>query len=237
LLREQATKAQFTNLLVDKQTPALLFAACHGMGFPLGNDHQLSHQGALLCQDWPGPNQWRGAIPQDFYFSGDDLASDANLHGKIAFFFACYGAGTTLYDEFSKQAFKQRQQIAPYAFLARLPMKMLSHERGGVLAVIGHVERAWGYSFSWAGAGQQTTVFESALARLMDNYPVGTALEFFNERYAELASDLTVELEEIEFGKQADQYALSQLWTANNDARCYAIIGDPAVRLCVNPFA
>lgn len=236
LLGDDATKDRLAGLLGGTETPAVVFTASHGMEFPNGDPCQLPHQGALLCGDWPGPEAWRGKgrVPRDFYFAGEDLAAGAGLLGLISFHFACYGAGTPLHGEFAKQAFKDhRATLAPHPFLAALPAKMLSHPRGGALAAVGHVDRAWGYSFLWKEAGAQTTVFESTLDRLLDGYPVGSALDYFNERYAELSTVLADELEEIEFGAEADPYELAGMWTANNDARGYVVIGDPAVRLAL----
>ena len=231
LLEAQATKANLAGLINSGQTPTLLYSASHGMGFPNGDARQLPHQGALLCQDWPGPGKWKQAIPADFYFSADDVSSDARLLGSMAFFFACYGAGTPRVDEFAQQATKQRAEIAPYSFISHLPRRLLGHPKGGMLAVIGHVERAWGYSFMWDRAGEQLTVFESTLLGLMGGKPIGYALEYFNDRYAEISSDLTVMIEDLNFGGKVDEVALAGMWTANNDARAFVILGDPAVRL------
>ncbi|MBN2006706.1 MAG: hypothetical protein JXA21_25355 [Anaerolineae bacterium] len=228
---EQTTKAVLAPLLGGAETPAFLFTAGHGMKFAKGSPRQLPHQGALVCRDWPG-ERWSGPIPQDFYFAGDDLAAGDDLSSLIAFFFACYGGGTPQYDEFVRGehpgAFVTPSEIAPYPFLAQLPVKMLGRPRGA-LAVVGHVDRAWSYSFSWGSAGTQTTVFERALERLLDGYPIGSAIEFFNERYAELSTMLSDELEST----GGDPFELAGMWTANNDARGYAILGDPAVRLPV----
>lgn len=235
-LEANAHKADLEKLLSKEQAPALLFTASHGMSFPSGDPRQLPHQGALLCQDWPGPKEHKGRIPEDYYFSADDMTGENNVLGMLAFLFACYGAGTPQMDDFYRKAYMERKAIAPHAFLSRLPQRMLTHPKGGALAVVGHVERAWGYSFFWQGVGQDLVTFESTLDRLIDGHPLGSALEYFNSRYAELASDLTSELDETSEEHQ-NAVKIAGLWTASNDARNYMVMGDPAVRLMVGEEA
>lgn len=234
VVRDEARKQRLADLLGGPHTPALLFTATHGMGFPIGDPRQLRHQGALLCQDWSGPRKWKEPIPEDFYFSADDLASDAKLWGAIAFLFACYGAGTPQYDEFARQAFKdQRAQIAPSPFISRLPQRMLAHPKGGALAVIGHVERAWGYSFVW-GKNRSLTAFESTLYALLSGSRIGHAFNDFNVRYGEFSTELTQTLDDAQW-MPVDPNELAGKWTANNDSKNYVLLGDPAVRVMVAP--
>jgi hypothetical protein len=227
---DDATKARLSQLMGGPDTPALLFTASHGMLFRNGSPLQAEHMGALLCCDWPGPTA-RGPIPPHWYFSGSDLSSDAALLGTIAFNFACFGAATPQFDDYTAEDDTQPKVLAARPFVANLPQRLLAHPKGGALANIGHVDRAWGYSFKCSNGDAQLRVFKSTLKRLMEGHPVGSALEYFNNRYAELSSDLSTTVRAMKYGKKVDPADLSHQWTFHNDARNYVVIGDPAVRL------
>lgn len=225
-------KADLARVLGGPDTPAVLFTASHGAGFPNGDPRQRRHQGALVTQDWGGPRSWPGPLPEDMYFSADDLGDAARLAGLIAFHFACYGGGTPKYDAFFHRTGGEARPIAPRSFVAALPQRMLGHPRGGALAAVAHVERAWGCSFYSSRVGHQIAVFEGFVKRLLDGHPIGSALDSFGSRYGELSSDLAILLEELHYGnKTVTPAEVANMWTANNDARNYTILGDPAVRV------
>lgn len=230
--KDAATKAQLARLLGGDQTPVFLFTASHSIVFPLDNPNQLSSQGALLCQDWPGPEVWQGELGKDFYFAADDVDENAQLLGLIMFSFASYGAGTPKYNDYSlAQSSNERKQLASQAFVARLPQHLLSHPKGGALAVIGQTGPGWGYSFVQSGAEQATAgTFYKAVDQLLEGYPVGAAMEPFNQRYAELATELDAWLL-LMLEQQPGTLKMPQTLLMTLDARDYVIVGDPAVRL------
>ena len=243
----QATKAAFRDMLIGPSRPAVLFTATHGVGFVSGHPDQRSDQGALLCQDWPGPKSREGHL-REHYVAGSDIdewGEDADIHGMVAFQFACYGAGTPQEDEFV--AVDWRHSLAgpaPEPFLSRLPQRLLTCPGGGALATIGHVERQWTHSFAWGigspGSQRQASqigYLETTLRKLLEGHRVGAAMEVINQRYAEVGTEWAEEEEEVRARKAAgtdiDRQALNALWMAKNDARNYIVVGDPAVRASV----
>lgn len=230
---EDSIRERLTALLGGSAAPAFLMAAGHGMGYPAGDPRQRDFAGSLLCQDWPGPS-YRGPI-RDFYFAGADLSSQATLAGRIAMFFACFGAGTPRNNDFPLIAgLAQANQLAPDPFVARLPQRMMGHPKGGALAVIGHIDQVWGLSFLDDSTAPALNTFQSAIDSILRGEPVGMASEYFNSRYAEISTDLTQALQDAQDNKSGlpqDPESFANLWTANNDARNFAILGDPAVRL------
>lgn len=235
-----ATKANLARILRLETPPALLFTATHGIEFPAGDPRQQLDQGALLCQDWTGEV---GEVSPDVYFSARDVTDELNLRGMILFAFACFGAGTPRYDEYHRAVFRASSQaIAEVPFVAALPKAMLALRDRGALAVVGHVERSWGLSFlsemsnrSKGMAGRKrehVEVFAAAIDRMLAGQPVGAALDYFDMRHAAIATELAYLYDHVRDPPTAeDIYWLAELWTANNDARGYVIIGDPAVRL------
>ena len=231
-----ASKARLARLLGGPDTPALLFTAGHGVGFPADDPRQRDHQGALLCQDWPGP-AWSQPIPQDFYFAGDDLPQAADLGGLVAFFFACFGGGTPQRDAFHPRGQGPPPLLAAQPFVARLASQLLAHPRGGALAVIAHVDRSWASAFHGGRSGPEVEVFTSAIKRMIDGHPVGYAMEYFGSRHAELSADLALALDDDAEPGLAHDRELADLWTTSSDARNYLVLGDPAVRVSTTTAA
>lgn len=211
----------------DGKRPALLFTASHGMGFPDERAKQRDYQGAILCQDWPG----LGDIAREHYFSAADIRDDAHLHGMVVFQFACYGGGTPQRDRFVHVPGQLPPEIADGPFFSALPKRLLSHRKGGALAVIAHVDRAWGYSIATPGAGTQLGPFVDSLSRILFGQPLAMAMENFNLKYAALSTTLAGKLERIGSGQILPHGDIASDWIQRNDAEGYIIFGDPAVRL------
>lgn len=226
---DTATKQRLRSLLCEKDGPSVLFTASHGLAFNVDDPLQLDAQGALLCQDWPGPIRWSKPIPADFYLSAADI--DGAVMPEVIISFACFGAGTPQLDDFAHLNRAGAQPIAKRSFVARLPQRLLSDPHGHALAFVGHVERAWGCSFTWPGAGEQIDAFSECLQAVLSGLRIGHALESFNQRHADLSAELSDTLFKIQqHHKLVPDVELARMWTANNDARSYVLVGDPAVR-------
>ncbi len=230
VLEQSATKAALGEILAGTGPlgrPALLFSATHGMGgWPPGHPDQRARHGALLCQDWRG----LGQVSSAQYLAAADVPADARMHGLVACFFACYGAGTPQADPFWHKPGEPPPIVAEEPFVAALPQRLLGHPEGGALAVVGHIERAWGYSFVSGGEGQLLP-FQNAIGRILSGQPVGYAMKDFNEKYAALSANISDILEQIGFGKLIPDAQLARLWTERNDAQNYVVLGDPAAAL------
>lgn len=235
---EEALKKNLGPLFGGSERAALLMTATHGMRFAPGDPLQPGDQGALLCQEWvrPPKGQEKPVLPEE-YFSAADVADDADLRGMIAFLFACFSAGTPDLSDFDLDIraprIKNPLPIASQTFLSGLAQRLLAHPRGGCLAVLGHIDRAFTLSFSWSDESQ-TQIFESVLGRLLDGYPIGAATEFINQRHAELAVSTTRDYMiwraqgHLTESGTAD---LARRLRASHDVRNFVVLGDPAVRL------
>jgi Peptidase family C25 len=229
-LAADATKNSLANIYrgaIDGGSPAVLFTGGHGMEYDSGNERQAPRQGALLCQDWAGPEGTPTNSSQ--YFQGADLTqlSGAKIHGLVQVTLACYGAGVPEFDNFTR-LLKEPKRIAPKPILARLPQTLLGRE-GGALAMIAHVERAWTDSF--AGDRPKSRGLRDVLTLLMRGVRVGHATDTFNTRWAGLSAPLAEMLNTARQGFPVDDGELARLWKARDDARNFIVIGDPAVRL------
>jgi hypothetical protein len=225
---EAATKRRLAELLNGGRRVDLLFTATHGIG--RAGPEQRETQGALLCQEWRGPVLGVGPLTGDQYFGGGDLDSDRPVWATVMFSFACYSAGTPRTTDFIDNSTPAASADPP--FVARLAQRLLSHPRGGCLAFVGHVDRAWNCSFLWKGVEPRILPFSSSIEAFLAGAPLGMAMEYVNARYATTATELVSLLQQMRTaGLNVDDRELARLWLATNDARNFVVVGDPAIRL------
>ncbi|HEX9733048.1 MAG TPA: hypothetical protein VGG06_13805 [Thermoanaerobaculia bacterium] len=232
------TKENLRRILGGPETPALLLTAAHGLACKKDDTQQRACQGAILCQDWPSASK---PCPEH-YFSAADLDGEACVHGSIVFLFGCYSAGTprlSNFPEVARRAMSNRAHapnLAPEPFISALAQRLLAHPNGSALAVLGHVDRAWTRSFG-GSAGRGFSHIESLFKNLLDGHPVGSAMDWMHERFAAQSTKLTSIMNPHGERREADPAEVARLWRANNDARNFVVLGDPAVRLAAGPRA
>ncbi len=231
-LGEDATKANLLQALHGPKPPAMLFTASHGMAFRPDQAAQAANQGALLCQDWPG----FGNVRAEHFLAAADIADDANVNGTVALMFACFGAGTPDADQFLmdlSQAGKA-PPLAPQPFVAALPCRLLAHPNGSALAVIGHVDRAWGFSIQAPKvADPQIGTFRNGIGDILSGVPVGHAMcGRFGAKFAELSALLlSATSPTAPAAMRLGDRDLVTRWLERNDAQNFVLLGDPAVRI------
>jgi hypothetical protein len=230
VLGTDARKERLQRLLGGAETPAFLFAACHGVGFDLEDPRQSESQGALVCQDWPGPDDEEG-VNNNQWFSAHDVSEATSLLGLVAFLHASYGLGTPERETLDPEALGRPKRIASHALVSRLPQRLLSLPSGGALAVIGHVDRAWVPNFSGSPQGEGFGAFLYGMRRLLKGHTVGWSMEYFNQSAASLAIMEGFLEEGWPHQNELDRELFAKLWALRNDARNLMVFGDPAVRL------
>ena len=231
-LGDDATKDSLLETLHAKKPPAMLFTASHGMALRSGQTAQATTQGALLCQDWPG----FGSVRKEHFLAATDIDDDANVNGVVALLFACFGAGTPDADQFLMDLSQASQAppLAPKPFIAALPQRLLAHPNGSALAVIGHIDRAWGCSIRVPNvSGPQIGTFRNSIGTILSGGPVGHAIcGQFGAKFSALSVLLlSATSPTAAHATRLSDRELVTRWLERNDAQNYVLLGDPAVRI------
>jgi hypothetical protein len=219
ILGPKATKEVLMKQFLDGNVPAVLLTS--GLGLSGTPNNLDERQGALICSDWDGES------PPDSStcFAASDVLPEARPFGMIAVFLSPFSVGTPEFSDFNIHGTPQR--ITSQDQLSALPIRLMGHDNGAALAIIGHIDTLWMASFT--GLGQRDNfvdsgVYAELVSRLLQGYPVGTAMKCLTGRYTAL-SCLELEM------RGASNVDLQSLRLAKADARNYVLLGDPAVRI------
>jgi hypothetical protein len=207
--------------------PSVLLTLSHGLRASKKDARAL--QGALT-------------LPGGRYLTGAELKTNAFLPGGIWFCFACFSAGTPersayahwlreLHEE-DLDALSEPLPEGERPFIAALPQAALANPEGP-LAVIGHVDLAWSYSFK--NQGRRTiSPYLGVLKTLAEGGRVGVAMQALLRYLNETSAELTILYNNHYLNGSQRPPApetWASLWMLHQDLAHFVLLGDPAVRL------
>ncbi len=230
---------------VASPQPSVLFTMSHGLGAPRRGwnsvDEQRARQGAM-------------SLGAEGTLEASALATTPFLPGGLWFFLACFGAGTPARSAYYPWLARLREageypgrlerllaalpREGERPFVAALPQAALANPHGP-LAVMGHVDLAWTYSFQDMGraARDRPSRFLGLLSTLVEGSRAGVGLSALLRSFNVANTELTTLYDQEEFARQAgrdspvNSVELAHLWMLRHDLAGYILLGDPAVRL------
>ncbi|XYH99305.1 hypothetical protein ACMHYB_05905 [Sorangium sp. So ce1128] len=228
---------------VRSPEPTVLFTVSHGAGAPRGGwkseGDQRDRQGAM-------------SFGREGKLSGGDLGDAPFLPGGIWFMLACYGGGTPDVSAYRHwlDRLKQSGQFGGQAqsvlaglpqggqrpFIARLPQVALANPNGP-LAVMGHIDLAWTYSFEERDTGRavsRPSKFVDVIRTALETSRVGSSFRELLKASLLTNAELTSLYDRAEregVAHAPDSARLGHLWMLRQDLSGYVLLGDPAVRL------
>lgn len=233
--------------------PTVMFSMSHGAGAPRkvgwkSEQDQRARQGAMSFGSNAG------------LLTGADIANRKFLPGGVWFMFACFGAGTpqvSAYRHWLELLASSGQDVGDIGrvlrglpkdgqppFIAALPQAALRNP-DGPLAFIGHIDLAWSFGYeeldSDTGPYFRPGRFIAVLRSLLEGHRMGPAFREFMRFFGQVNTALTVMNDERESAVEKkpptpeEEARRGHLWMLRQDLAGYMVLGDPAVRLNIDP--
>jgi hypothetical protein len=243
--------------LVEARHPSVLLSMSHGLGPPRRRRWSPAEARAL-----------QGAMS---FGTADalevrDLASATFLPGGLWIYFACFGAGTprtSAYHHWLQMLADQgMSELGPVnetlrgldeggGFVSGLGKAVLANPNGP-LAMLGHIDLAWSYSYEELRVGGEHDVrrvsgsnrslnFFQLLSKLVSGARAGAASLALKLRLGAVSAELNAHYDrckrtsDVEGATREDRLALGNLWMLHQDLLGFALLGDPAVKLPLAP--
>ncbi|HEX2692145.1 MAG TPA: hypothetical protein VHN14_36295, partial [Kofleriaceae bacterium] len=237
--------------LAAARHPSVLLSMSHGLGPPRRRPwspaEARQHQGAMSFGS-------EGAL------TGKDVAASPFLPGGLWIYFACFGAGTphasAYHHWLAMLAQSGMTELRPVSatlagldagggFVSGLAKAALGNP-DGPLAILGHVDLAWSYSYEELRVGHagdarhitgsnRSLNFYHLMTKLVAGERAGAAQlalrRVLGDVEAELLANYDRRQRTGDGATPEDTLALGNLWMLHQDLLGYALLGDPAVRL------